>query len=134
MIAIDTDQSGSLDRDEIRAYIEERDLVVAAPEVYLKHWDEDGNGVLNGVEIQNAFESKNAEVPTPATGKRTETRVPLPENLVRLDLDLDGRLSPRELASFLSRDQRAAIRRLFETYDKDLSGHLETNELSWLGL
>ena len=54
--------------------------------------------------------------------------------LEALDTDGNRRLSLQEFGQWFSEDDYEPIRKLFATFDKDLSGQLEAADLQWLGL
>lgn len=136
LASYDTNGDGGLDLDEIRGLLDSLDGVSAGPEVYLNHWDRNGDSKLQPQEADAALGTTTTGLPQEIANDAELGRAhrALPEPLRVLDEDDDARISPRELAARLPRERRSEVRKLFEIHDRNLTGFLEAEELAWLGM
>uniref|UniRef100_A0A8C7GWG4 Calbindin 2 n=1 Tax=Oncorhynchus kisutch TaxID=8019 RepID=A0A8C7GWG4_ONCKI len=107
-----------------------------------KHFDADGNGYIEGKELENFFrELETARRGTGVDPTHAAFREKMKEFMMKFDKNADGRIEMSELAQILPTEENfllcfrtfvgssAEFMAAWRRYDTDRSGYIEANEL-----
>uniref|UniRef100_A0A8C8I733 EF-hand domain-containing protein n=1 Tax=Oncorhynchus tshawytscha TaxID=74940 RepID=A0A8C8I733_ONCTS len=107
-----------------------------------KHFDADGNGYIEGKELENFFRQlETARRGTGVDSTHAAFREKMKEFMMKFDKNADGRIEMSELAQILPTEENfllcfrtfvgssAEFMAAWRRYDTDRSGYIEANEL-----